>query len=94
MGAACGRALAAVSLCPVWDYAASVAHTRLWHNSICRMLLYTWKQVTSTRAASGQLLFFYIMVIVLNFLFLLLFKRSGIFPVLVIDMICAAVSFA
>ena len=27
------------------------------------------------------------MVIVLNFLFLLLFKRSGIFPVLVIDMI-------
>ena len=60
---------------------------KLWHNSICRMLLYTWKQVTSTRAASGQLLFFYIMVIVLNFLFLLLFKRSGIFPVLVIDMI-------
>ena len=60
---------------------------KLWHNSICRMLLHTWNQVTSTRAASGQLLFFYIMVIVLNFLFLLLFKRSGIFPVLIIDMI-------
>lgn len=60
---------------------------KLWHNSICRMLIHTWRQVTSVRAASGLLLFFYIMVIVLNFLFLLLFKRSGIFPVLVIDMI-------
>lgn len=58
----------------------------LWTNSICRMLLMTWKQVTSARAASGQLLFFYIIFFVLNFLFLLLFDRAGIVMVFVLDM--------
>lgn len=58
----------------------------LWKNSICRMLIVTWKQVTSARAASGQLLFFYIIFFALNFLFLLLFERLGIFMVFVLDM--------
>lgn len=58
----------------------------LWTNSICRMLLTTWKQVTAARAASGQLLFFYIIFFVLNFLFLLLFDRAGIVMVFVMDM--------
>lgn len=57
----------------------------LWHNSICRMLLYTWKRVTAARAASGQLLFFYVIFFILNFT-LLLFDRVGIFMVLVMDM--------
>lgn len=50
------------------------------------MLIVTWKQVTSARAASGQLLFFYIIFFALNFLFLLLFERLGIFMVFVLDM--------
>lgn len=58
----------------------------LWTNSICRMLVLTWKQVTSTRAASGQLLFFYTIFFALNFIFLLVFERSGIFMVFVLDM--------
>lgn len=58
----------------------------LWSNSISRMLVRTWKQVTAARAASGQLLFFYIIFFILNFLFLLLFGRSGIFLVFVLDM--------
>ena len=58
----------------------------LWHNSICRMLLYTWKRVTAARAASGQLLFFYIIFFILNFAFLLFFGRVGIFMVFVLDM--------
>ena len=58
----------------------------LWHNSICRMLIYTWKRVTATRAASGQLLFFYIIFFILNFAFLLFFGRVGIFMVFVLDM--------
>lgn len=58
----------------------------LWTNSICRMLFMTWKQVTAARAASGQLLFFYIIFFVLNFLFLLLFDKAGIVMVFVLDM--------
>ncbi len=57
----------------------------LWSNSISRMLVRTWKQVTAARAASGQLLFCYIIFFILNFMFLL-FGRVGIFLVLVLDM--------
>ncbi|MDY3248837.1 MAG: HAMP domain-containing sensor histidine kinase [Candidatus Choladocola sp.] len=57
----------------------------LWSNSIGRMLLVTWKKVTAARAASGQLLFFYIIFFVLNFLFLL-FDTVGIFLIFVLDM--------
>lgn len=57
----------------------------LWSNSICRMLVHTWKQVTAARAASGQLLFFYIIFFILNFTFLL-FGNVGIFLVFVLDM--------
>ncbi len=60
-------------------------HT-LWTNSITRMLLLTWKKVTAARAASGQMLFFYIVFFILNFLFLLLFDQVGIFLVFVLDM--------
>lgn len=58
----------------------------LWTNSIVRMLLLTWKQVTAARTASGQMLFFYIIFFVLNFLFLLVFKKVGIFLLLVLDL--------
>ena len=58
----------------------------LWSNSICRMLVHIWRQVTSARMASGQLLFFYIIFFILNFVFLLLLKPFGIFLVLVLDM--------
>lgn len=58
---------------------------KLWHNSICRMLLHTWRKVTAARAASVQLLIFYLIFFVLNFA-LLLFGRVGIFLVFVLDM--------
>lgn len=58
----------------------------LWSNSICRMLILTWKKVTAVRAASGQLLVFYVAFFVLNFLFPLLFERAGMFMVFVMDM--------
>lgn len=57
----------------------------LWSNSICRMLLLTWRQVTSARAASGQFLIFYIIFVVLNFLFLLA-GNVGIFLMFVMDL--------
>lgn len=56
----------------------------LWSNSICLMLLRTWRQVTSARAASGQFLFFYIIFVILNFIFLLL-GNIGFFLMLVLD---------
>lgn len=58
----------------------------LWSNSICRMLVKTWQQVTAARAASGQFLFWYIIFVILNFLFLLL-GNVGIFLMLVMDMV-------
>ena len=57
----------------------------LWSNSICLMLMRTWRQVTAARAASGQLLFFYIIFFVLNFALLLL-GNLGIFLLFVLDM--------
>lgn len=58
----------------------------LWSNSICLMLLRTWRKVTSARAASGQLLFAYIVFVILNFVFLFL-GRVGIFLMLVMDLV-------
>ena len=58
----------------------------LWSNSICLMLIRTWRKVTSARAASGQLLFAYIVFVILNFVFLLL-GRVGIFLMLVMDLV-------
>jgi signal transduction histidine kinase len=57
----------------------------LWSNSISRMLVRTWKRVTAARMASGQLLFFYIIFVILNFLFLLL-GRKGVILMFVLDM--------
>ncbi|MCC8137716.1 MAG: HAMP domain-containing histidine kinase [Clostridiales bacterium] len=58
----------------------------LWSNSVTRTLILTWKQINSSRAASGQLLVFYIGFFVLNFLFLLLFGRIGLVLVVLLDM--------
>ncbi len=57
----------------------------IWKNSIVYLLVRTWKKVTAARAASGQLLFFYVIFFILNFAFLL-FGRVGIFMVFVLDM--------
>lgn len=57
----------------------------LWQDSICRMLVRTWNQVTSARTASGRLLVFYLIFFVLNFVFLL-FGQVGIFLVLMLDL--------
>ena len=58
----------------------------LWTNSIGLMLIRTWRQVTSARAASGQLLFFFIIFVILNFLFQLL-GRLGLFFTIVMDLV-------
>jgi len=58
----------------------------LWTNSVTRTLIRTWKQINSARAASGQLLFFYIGFFILNILFLLLFRRTGLLLVILLDM--------
>ncbi len=57
----------------------------IWKDSVLVLLARTWKKVTAARAASGQLLFFYIIFFILNFAFLL-FGRVGIFMVFVLDM--------
>ncbi len=57
----------------------------LWSNSISRMLLHVWRQVTAARAASGQLLFLYMIFFILNFSFLL-FGKVGIFLALVLNL--------
>ncbi|MCD8075075.1 MAG: ATP-binding protein [Lachnospiraceae bacterium] len=58
----------------------------LWINSVTRTLIRTWKQINSARAASRQLLFFYIGFFILNILFLLLFGRAGLVLVILLDM--------
>ncbi|MCD8398079.1 MAG: HAMP domain-containing histidine kinase [Lachnospiraceae bacterium] len=58
----------------------------LWTNSVTRTLIRTWKQINSARTASGQLLFFYIGFFILNILFLLLFRRTGLLLVILLDM--------
>ncbi len=57
----------------------------LWKDSVGFLLVRTWKKVTAARAASGQLLFFYVIFFILNFTFLL-FGKVGIFMVFVLDM--------
>lgn len=58
----------------------------LWSNSICRMLVRTWRRVTAARAASGQFLILYIVFFILNFLFMLL-GRAGLFLMFLMDMV-------
>lgn len=60
---------------------------KLWHNSISRMLLHTWKKVTAARAASGRLLFVYLGVFALSFLLLIFFRETGILLALVVNLI-------
>ncbi len=57
----------------------------IWKDSVVFLLVRTWKKVTAARAASGQLLFFYVIFFILNFAFLL-FGKVGIFMVFVLDM--------
>ena len=64
----------------------SLARARvIWKDSVVFLLVRTWKKVTAARAASGQLLFFYVIFFILNFT-LLLFGKVGIFMVFVLDM--------
>ncbi len=58
----------------------------LWTNSVTRTLILTWRQVNSSRAASGQLLLFYIGFFVLNALFMLFLGRVGLVLVVLLDM--------
>ncbi|MCD7841436.1 MAG: HAMP domain-containing histidine kinase, partial [Lachnospiraceae bacterium] len=58
----------------------------LWTNSVTYTLILTWRQVNSSRAASGQLLLSYIGFFVLNALFMLFFGRVGLVLVVLLDM--------
>jgi len=58
----------------------------LWSNSVVRTLIFTWRQVNSSRAASGQLIVQYIGFFVLNLLFLIFFGRSGLVLVVLLDL--------
>lgn len=75
-----------VFLTALMGFVRRIRTKTLWTNSITRMLLLTWRRVNSARMATGELLFFYIIFFVLNFLFLLLFDKVGIFLVFVLDM--------
>lgn len=57
----------------------------IWKNSVAYMLVKTWKQVTSSRTASIQILFTYTGFFVLNFFFLL-FGRVGMVLIFILDM--------
>ena len=59
----------------------------LWSNSVCRMLVKTWRQVRSARMISGLVLFVYVIFFALNFLFLLRFRKTGVLLVLIMDMV-------
>lgn len=59
----------------------------LWNNSICYMLLHSWKQVTSARLASWRFLLLYLGFFALNILFVACFgKGVGLFLVVILDM--------
>ncbi|MCD7762585.1 MAG: HAMP domain-containing histidine kinase [Lachnospiraceae bacterium] len=58
----------------------------LWTNSVTYTLILTWRKVNSSRAASGQLLLFYIGFFVLNALFMLFLGRVGLVLVVLLDM--------
>lgn len=83
--AAIGASAYFVALVVCKSFVRRIRTRTLWSNSICLMLFRTWRKVTSARAASGQLLFAYIIFVILNFLFLL-FGRVGIFLMFVLDM--------
>ncbi len=67
------------------SFARRIKTRTIWKNSVVFLLVRTWKKVTAARAASGQLLFFYVIFFILNFTFLL-FGKVGIFMVFVLDM--------
>ncbi len=67
------------------SFARRIKARTLWKDSVLFLLARTWKKVTAARAASGQLLFFYVIFFILNFTFLL-FGKVGIFMVFVLDM--------
>lgn len=67
------------------SFARRIKARTIWKNSVVFLLVRTWKKVTAARAASGQLLFFYVIFFILNFTFLL-FGKVGIFMVFVLDM--------
>ncbi len=58
----------------------------LWRNSVVWMLRRTWQRVDSFRAVSWQLIFIYLGFFILNILFLLLFRRTGVVLVILLDM--------
>lgn len=59
----------------------------MWSNSICYMLIRSWKQVTSARLVSWRFLFLYVGFFVLNILFAVCFGRIvGAFLVVILDM--------
>ncbi len=76
-----------VILSGIVSFARRCKSRTLWSNSICHMLLHSWKQVTSSRIMSGQFLLLYLVFFALNFLFLVFFKTVGVFLVLVLDML-------
>ncbi len=69
------------------SFARRIKSRTLWSNSICHMLLHSWKQVTSSRIRSWHFLMLYLVFFALNFLFLVFFKTVGVFFVLVLDML-------
>ena len=63
-----------------------IRHNSLWHNSVICMILRVSSQVLEARAASTRMLIAYVLVIVLNFLFLRFFGTVGIVLVIVVDL--------
>ena len=63
-----------------------IRHNSLWHNSVINMILRVSSQVLEARAASTRMLIAYVLVIVLNFLFLRFFGTVGIVLVIVVDL--------
>lgn len=63
-----------------------IRHHSLWKNSVTYMILRVSSQVLEARAASTRMLIAYVLVIVLNFLFLRFFQTVGIILAVVIDL--------
>lgn len=86
LGAAAASSAWLVFLSACLGFLRRARSKTLWTNSVTRTLIRTWKQINSARAASRQLLFFYIGFFILNILFLLLFGRAGLVLVILLDM--------
>ena len=63
-----------------------IRHQSLWKNSVTYMFLRVSSQVLEARAASTRMLIAYLLLIVLNFLFLRFFGTVGVVSVIVIDL--------